>query len=802
VTSRDRVTSVATDRGLDPADVLEDYRTAYRSRRISIVGRNEVISGRAKFGIFGDGKEVPQVAVARAMLAGDWRAGYYRDQTWVLALGATTPRQIFAQLYGDADTDREPSSGGRNVANISASRLLDSDGRWLPQLSQVNSAAGYGAVAVQMAGALGLAYASKLYRHNRELDRTAGSFSRDGDEVVFASIGNGSAAEGIFFEVLNAAAVLNVPLVASVWDDGYAISVPNDLQLAHGSVSKALAGMAWNGSTGMNIHTVPGWDYPALRETYAAATRDAREYHRPALVHVTELTQPLGHSTSGSHERYKSRDRLVWEAAHDCVKLMRSWMIESELASDSMLERLEAGEAAFVDAERDRAWSAYNGALADHAGHARSLIAGTGLGLGEAIDHNSAPDRRQIHSEIEAALLALRGRTDAATTDLVRFAAESRDANTRLYRSHLFSESAESPLLVEPNFPRYADKLELLEGRSLLVQFFDAALARDPRLFILGEDVGRLGDVNLVYEGLQRKYGDARVTDTGIREATILGQGIGSAMRGLRPIVDIQYLDYFLFALEVASDDLATLHYRTAGGQKAPVVIRTKGHRLVGITHSGSPMSLILSSCRGIYLCVPRDMTRAAGMYGTLLRGDNPGMVIEVLNGYWLKEPVPSNLADLALPLGVPDVIRGGSDLTLVTYGAMCRIAMQAAVTLSSVGIEVEVIDVQTLSPFDINWSIRESLSKTAAVLFVDEDVPGGASAFMMHEVLEVQGGYELLDTQPRTLSSPQNRPAYGGDGDYFCKPNHDDLVRAGYEIMRERRPSIFPPLPEPAATY
>jgi pyruvate/2-oxoglutarate/acetoin dehydrogenase E1 component len=547
---------------------------------------------------------------------------------------------------------------------------------------------------------------------------------------------------------------------------------------------------------------VPGWDYRALRETYVAAARDAREHHRPALVHVTELTQPLGHSTSGSHERYKSRERLVWEGAHDCVKLMRSWMIESELAGDSMLEQLEAEESAFVDAERDRAWSAYNDALAYHAGNARSLIAGTGLRLDEPIDRDSAPDRRQIHSEIDAALLALRGRSDAATTDLARFAAESREANKRLYRSHLFSESAESPLLVEPNLPRYPDKPELLEGRSLLVQFFDAALARDPRLFILGEDVGRLGDVNLVYDGLQQKYGDARVTDTGIREATILGQGIGSAMRGLRPIVDIQYLDYFLFALEVASDDLATLHYRTAGGQKAPVVIRTKGHRLVGITHSGSPMSLILSSCRGIYLCVPRDMTRAAGMYGTLLRGDNPGMVIEVLNGYWLKEPVPSNLVDLALPLGVPDVIRQGSDLTLVTYGAMCRIAMQAAETLSTVGIEVEVIDVQTLSPFDINWSIRESLSKTAAILFVDEDVPGGASAFMMHEVLEVQGGYELLDTPPRTLSSPQNRPAYGGDGDYFCKPNRDDLVRAGYEVMRERRPSLFPPLPEPAATH
>jgi len=794
--TRERVAPGDANGNFNAAEVLEDYRVAFRSRRISAVGRSEVISGRAKFGIFGDGKEVPQVAVARSMRSGDWRAGYYRDQTWVLATSSASPRQIFAQLYGDADVGREPSSGGRNVVNIFASRLLDGKGQWLSQLNQINSAAGYGAVAVQMAGALGLAYASKLYRTDQGMDRVADLFSRNGDEVVFASIGNGSAAEGIFFEVLNAATVLKVPLVASVWDDGYAISVQNDLQLAHSSVSRAFAGLAWDGDSGMHIHVVPGWDYAALRTTYAIAAQEARDLHHPALVHVTELTQPFGHSTSGSHERYKSPERLVWEAEHDCLQLMRSWMIEGGFVSELSLEKLEADESRFVDSERDSAWSAYNGALADRARRARELINLTGAQPDEPVESSEAPDWRRTQGSIAAALLTMRGRSDSAAVKLATHAIESHEAGATLYRSHLFSQSATSPLLIEPTFPRYSDQPELVDGRSVLVRFFDAALARDPRLFMLGEDVGRLGDVNLVYEGLQKKYGETRITDTGIREATILGQGIGCALRGLRPIVDIQYLDYFLFALEVASDDLATLHYRTAGGQKAPVVIRTKGHRLVGITHSGSPMGLVLNSCRGIYLCVPRDMTRAAGMYGTLLRGDNPGMVIEVLNGYWIKEALPDNLADLKLPLGVPEVIREGTDLSLVTYGAMCRIAMDAAQTLSAVGIEVEVIDVQTLSPFDINHSILESVRKTGAVVFADEDVPGGASAAMMHAVLEVQGAFHFLDAPPKTVCATANRPAYGGDGDYFCKPNHDDLVYAIYDVMRERRPTIFPALP------
>ena len=782
-------------------DALEDYRLAFRSRRISIVGRNEVISGRAQFGIFGDGKELPQVAVARAMRPGDWRAGYYRDQTFMLASSSSTPRAIFAQLYGDANVDREPSSGGRNVVNISATRLLDQNGMWMSQLEGVNSAAGYGAVATQMAGALGLAYASKLYRLDKGMAQVAGQFSRNGEEVTFASIGNGSAAEGIFFEVLNAAAVLGVPLVASVWDDGYAISVPNALQMAHGSISRALRGMEWDGSTGIGIYVVPGWDYKALRAAYASAAEEARSNHRPALVHVTDLTQPLGHSTSGSHEKYKSRERLAWESEHDCLVVMRSWLIEFGLASESALEELEKSEIDFVNTERDGARSDCQRPLHELTAQARQLMAA--VNSSQPIPEvETELSRRAVQHMVSEAVFAARGRQDQAVTDLDVFGREARRAGERLYRSHLFSESDLSGLRVEPVLPRYADVPEVVDGRSILVRYFDSALARNPTLFVIGEDVGQLGDVNLVYDGLQAKYGETRITDTGIREASILGQGIGCALRGLRPIVDIQYLDYFLFALEIASDDLATLHYRTAGGQKAPVIIRTKGHRLVGITHSGSPMSLLLSSCRGIYLCVPRDMTRAAGLYGALLKGDNPGLVIEVLNAYWMKEDVPTNLADLTIPLGVPEVIREGSDLTVVTYGAMCRLVMEAARNLSTVGIELEVIDVQTLSPFDVNHSIVKSVEKTGAILFADEDVPGGASAFMMREVIEVQGAYEYLDAPPRTLSSAESRPAYGVDGDYFSKPSTDEIVRAAYDIARERRPNAFPPLTvEPAST-
>ena len=787
--------------GIEPTEILADYACAVRSRRVSLLGRSEVVSGRAKFGIFGDGKEIAQVALARSVLAGDWHAGYYRDQTLLMATGQTRPREVFAQLYGDTDIGREPASGGRQMVNHFASRLLSASGTWLDQTTGVNSAAGFGAVAVQMASALGLAYASRLYRADDGMKQAGEGFSRNGNEVVFAAIGNASAAEGIFFETVNAAAVLQVPLIISVWDDGYGISVPNELQLAFGSVSKALSGFGGDGQTGIDIHVVSGSDYPSLRRTYASATGIARHHHRPSLVHVTGLTQPLGHSTSGSHEKYKDPLRLKWEAEHDCIDRMRAWIVQCGIATDYELGEIESRESEAVVAARDQASDAYRSNLEQEAAVAQGLIESALPGASQVGDGGDAIGRRLVQDKLEAAAIEVRGRLDPPALELIRRTAGLREAGERQYRSQLYSESAESPLRVLPELPRYRNQPEILDGRSILVRFFDAALASDPRLFVLGEDVGRLGDVNLVYDGLRDKYGDTRITDTGIREATILGQGIGCALRGLRPIVDIQYLDYFLFALEVASDDLATLHYRTAGGQKAPVVIRTKGHRLVGMTHSGSPMAVLIHACRGIYLCVPRDMTRAAGMYGTLLRGDNPGIVIEVLNGYWRKEPVPDNLTDLALPLGVPEVIRQGGDVTVVTYGAMCQLALEAAATLEALGIDTEVIDAQTLLPFDVAHRIVESVRRTGAVIFADEDVPGGATAYMLREVLEVQGAFHFLDSPPRTVTASDTRPAYGGDGDYFTKPSCGDLVRAVYDLMSERSPRAFPPL-APRSSY
>jgi pyruvate/2-oxoglutarate/acetoin dehydrogenase E1 component/TPP-dependent pyruvate/acetoin dehydrogenase alpha subunit len=734
---------------------------------------------------------------------GDWRAGYYRDQTLVLATGGATLRQMFAQLYGDADVSREPASGGRQMNNHFATRLLDESGDWLSQINRVNSAAGYGAVAVQMAAALGLAYASRLYRSSPPLSRCAPKFSAGGEEVVAVSIGNASAAEGIFFETLNAAAVLQVPLVVSVWDDGYGISVPNELQVAKQSVSAALKGLeAADGVPGIQIHVVPGWDYPALLNAYEKAIRLSRKSHVPALVHVTELTQPHGHSTSGSHERYKSGVRLSWEAEHDCLALMRRWILEAKLIDERALEALEAADRSVVEAERDAAWESWIESIAADAGGLTGAIEGIDPefrgAANSALKWCKEPteySRRSIQTRFDAVARAVRGERGPGVEAFIREASAHRRNNQRRFRSHLYSESRHSPLQVPEVKPIYSDEPERIDGRLLLLRFFDLKLNEDPRLLILGEDVGRLGDVNLVFEGLQQKYGELRVTDTGIREATILGQGIGAALRGLRPIVDIQYIDYFLFALEVASDDLATLHYRTAGGQKAPVIVRTKGHRLVGMTHSGSPMALLLHACRGVYICVPRDMTRAAGMYATLLAGDNPGIVIEVLNGYRLKETVPMNLGEMTVPLGVPEVVRPGTDVTVVTYGPLCRIALEAADLLSELEIEIELIDVQTLNPFDTNQSIVESLRKTGAILFLDEDVPGGATAYMLREVIEVQGGYQYLDSAPATLSASENRPAYDIDGDYFTKPSSDEVVAKVYAMMSERRPHSFPPL-------
>jgi pyruvate/2-oxoglutarate/acetoin dehydrogenase E1 component len=655
-----------------------------------------------------------------------------------------------------------------------------------------------------MPRSLGLAYASKLYRADPALREAAPGFSAKGDEVTFATIGNAGTSEGLFWETMNAAGVLQIPLLVSVWDDGYGISVPSEFQTIKSSISAALAGFQREpGTAGFEIRVVKGWDYPALVETYAAAAELVRREQIPALIHVTEMTQPQGHSTSGSHERYKSKERLAFETSGDPIARMREWMLKEKISTAADLDAFEDEDRRTVESARVAAWEAYQAPIRAELDRARGLIErvrqeAPDVRLADVVAELADPlevSRRVVQSAARRAAYALRGRDGAAAGALRAFVKEYAERNAERYTSFLYSRSAESPLKVTPIAAEYSDRSESVDGRIVLLRNFDLNFARDRRLFVMGEDVGKLGDVNLVFEGLQAKYGDRRFTDTGIREATILGQGIGTALRGLRPIVDIQYLDYLLYALELASDDLAPLHYRTAGGQKAPVIIRTKGHRLQGIWHTGSPMSVVLNALRGIYVVVPRNMVQAAGFYNTLFRGDNPALLVEVLNGYRLKERVPDNLGEFRLPLGIPETVRAGSDLTIVTYGALVRIALEAAETLAAMGVDAEIIDVQTLNPFDLNGAIARSLKKTNALLVVDEDVPGGTSAFILREVLEVQRGFEHLDAAPATLSATENRSPVGVDGDYFTKPNREQIVESAYALMRERRPHEFPDL-------
>jgi len=789
---------------LSAEEVCADYRVAYRSRAVSLVGRREVLSGKAKFGIFGDGKEIPQLAMARAFRAGDWRSGYYRDQTFMLAAEMVTVRQVFAQLYADTDLAHDPSSAGRLMNNHFSSRFVGPGGEFLDATAIKNSAIDLSPVASWMPISLGLAYASRLYRENRQLDPVAQGFSRRGDEVVFATIGDASTSEGPFFETLNAAGVLGVPLLVSVWDDGYGISVPGRLQTSTGSISQAMRGMGQGPDAAIDIHVVRGWDYPALADAYLLATDQVRKGGRAAMLHVTELTQPQGHSTSGSHERYKSAERLAWESEHDGLRQMRSWMLESGIAADADVATWEREERQHVEEERAAAWEEYQAPIRAE----RDQL----LGLLRALDEPELDavifqlstaaevNRRLIQVAGFQANLALRYGDVAARQPLLHFLEAHREEAQGRYASHLYSESAESPLEVPVVAAEYAGQAEMVDGRMVLLRNFEAAFERDPRLFVLGEDVGRLGDVNLVFEGMQARFGDLRLTDTGIREATIVGQAIGAAMRGLRPIADIQYVDYLAYALELISDYLATLHWRSAGGQKAPVIVRTKGHRLQGVWHAGSPMASVLTTSPGVYLAVPRNMTQAAGIYNTLFRGDNPAIVVEVLNAYRLKERLPSNVGEFTVPLGVPEVLRAGSDATVVTYGACVPVALDAAGVLHDLGIEVEVIDVQTLQPFDRAHSIVESLRKTGAVVFLDEDIPGGASAFMMREVLETQQGWWHLDAEPRTLCAAAHRTPYAADGEYFTKPGREDVITAVYAAARERDPGRFPEIFHSAA--
>lgn len=787
---------------LPKADVLSDYKIGFMSRLASLIGRKEVLSGKAKFGIFGDGKEVPQLAMARAFRHGDWRSGYYRDQTFMFALGASDIRKFFAQLYADTDVEHEPASAGRQMNGHFATRYLDENGNWLNQMMMYNTSADASPTGCQMARVLGLAYASKLYRHNKKLADHS-QFSVKGNEVAFATIGNASTSEGIFWETFNAAGVLEVPLVVSVWDDDYGISVPAKYQTTKESISKICAGFQKDkDSNGYEIYQVEGWDYPKLVEVYAAAVEKTRKTHTPALIHVIEMTQPQGHSTSGSHERYKTKERLELEASRDCLTRMRDWMVKTGVATAEELDKLEDNAREEVERERKIAWEEFLApmqkerdqlvtileTIADHTQNTASLSQAI-----NGLKRLPALNRKAIISTARRVLVDLVHEEPVGKRELIQFTQSYKNEYQHRYSSHLLVESDRSALKIPAVAPQVDSGSESIDGRLVIQRCFDHHLARDPRLFIIGEDVGKLGGVNLEFDGLSDKHGEIRVTDTGIREATILGQGIGAAMRGLRPIVDIQYLDYLLYAFQVMSDDLATLHYRSAGGQVAPVIVRTKGHRLEGIWHTGSPMGTIIHGSRGMHVCVPRNMVQAAGFYNTLLQSDDPALVIEVLNGYRLKETVPNNLTEYCLPLGVPEILRTGSDVTFVTYGACIRIVEEACQQLVKVGIEAELIDVQTLLPFDRPQMILESLKKTNAIIFVDEDVPGGASAYMMQEVLEKQGGYDYLDAKPRTVAAQDHRSPYGSDGDYFAKPNAEDVFEAAYDLMRERFPHKFP---------
>ena len=789
---------------LSHEDIIKDYRLAYQSRQVSLIGRREVLSGKAKFGIFGDGKEIPQLAMARAFRKGDWRSGYYRDQTWMFALGTTSIQEFFAQLYAHADVEHDPATAGRSMNGHFGTRYLYPDGRWKDQTQSYNVAADVSPTAAQMARTVGLAYASVVYRNLAELQPFS-EFSHNGDEIAWATIGNASTAEGIFWESINAIGVLHAPAIITVYDDGYGISVPNQFQMVKENIGAILSGFqrdpcpADECDRGYDLYTVRGWDYPALLETYASAAEIAREYHIPALVHVTEATQPQGHSTSGSHERYKTPERLAWEADFDGIKKMREWILDQRLISGPELTSVEETDRAAVEGIRKTAWDTYLSPLLDERAHVLEMLdnvagsssQGSGMDqLRKRLAGLPSVTRRDVHVTVHEALRILRRDENPGKHILANWKNEQDKVNHERYGSSLYSGTA---LAVPEIKPVYSKDSRTVMGFEVMNAAFDKMLAKEPRLIAFGEDVGFLGDVNQGFRGMQEKYGALRVSDTGIREATILGQAIGMAMRGLRPIAEIQYLDYLLYALQLMSDDLATLRWRTAGGQKAPVIVRTRGHRLEGIWHSGSPMAGIINLVRGMYVLVPRDMTRAAGFYNTLLQADEPAIVVEVLNGYRVKEKLPDNIGEYTTPLGVPEVIREGSDITLVTYGATCRIALDAANKLGEVGIEVEVIDVQSLLPFDIHGKIVESLKRTNRVIFVDEDVPGGASAYMMQEVIEKQGGYYWLDSVPKTLTGTQHRPAYGSDGDYWSKPNAETIFDAVYEMLHEVDPESYP---------
>ena len=774
-------------------EVITDYIIAYKSRQASLIGRKEVLTGKAKFGIFGDGKEVAQVAMARYMQNGDFRAGYYRDQTLMFALGLSDVQKFFAQLYAHPSVEHDPSSAGRSMNGHFGTRMLDDNGDWLKQTDRINISSDISPTAGQMPRVLGLAFASKVYKENENLHHKT-DFSDKGNEIAWGTIGNASTSEGHFWESINAAGVMQVPMLISIWDDEYGISVHAKHQTTKQNLTAILSGFKTDKfGKGIELITVNGWDYPALMNAYKKASEVCRTSHTPVVVHVKELTQPQGHSTSGSHERYKSPERLAWEIEHDCLKQMRTWVISTKLATEEEISALELDAEQEAKAAKKEAWVAFTSEIKQEIEEACNIIQDVDASAASSLKAITDAGRKDILKTIHATLRANIGNHSQEVDSLKGFYEAYLAKYQDVYSSHLHSQSANSALSIAEVKPEYNHDSEELNGFEILNKTFDYLLSNHPEVIAFGEDVGKIGDVNQGFAGLQEKHGATRVMDMGIRENTIVGQAIGASLRGLRPIAEIQYLDYLLYGVQMMSDDIATVQYRTKGGQKYPLIIRTRGHRLEGIWHSGSPMGMILNAVRGMNVLVPRDMTRAAGFYNTLMRSDEPAIVIECLNGYRLKETLPTNLTSFTVPVGVPETLIEGNDVTVITYGSCVRIAQDGIKLLNEKGISVELIDVQSLLPFDVHHNIVESLKKTNKVVFMDEDVKGGATGFMMQKVLEEQGGYQYLDSAPRTLTSQDHRPAYGTDGDYFSKSNPEELFDLVYGIMSEYNPSTYP---------
>lgn len=794
----------------DPSEVLKDYYIGWLSRNMSLIGRKEVLTGKAKFGIFGDGKELPQIAMAKYFQPGDWRSGYYRDQTFMLATEMSPDEEFFHQLYGNTDLADNPSNGGRSFNNHFATRSHNEDGSWKNLANQKNTASDLSPTAGQMPRLIGLAYASKLYRHLPH-DKSFENFSNGGNEVAFGTIGDASTSEGHFFEIMNAVAVMQVPLAMAVWDDGYGISVSRDLQTVKSSISEALKGFEKKegDTTGILIYKARGWNYPELLATFKEGIAKCRAEQVPVLFHIVELTQPQGHSTSGSHERYKSKERLEWELQYDCLSQFKMWILESGLATASELESLENKAAEDAKKAKNVAWTKFLAPIKKDRDALLAIVESRNCvckrnkfdkvkTIAEDLRRIDAPIRKDVLSAAKRLVRHvcddcenLVGLKDDVRSWIERAKADAFDR----YSTHLYSESDRAAIKVEEVKPLFSESSKMVNGREIIRDNYEHIFDKYPNVVVFGEDVGKIGGVNQTYEGLQEKFGELRVSDTGIRETSIIGQGLGLALRGFRPIAEIQYFDYILYGLQTLSDDVATLHWRTRGGQKAPMIITTRGHRLEGIWHSGSPLSMVINSIRGIYVCVPRNMTQAAGMYNTLLEGDDPALVVEPLNGYRLKELRPDNIGEYTVPLGIPEILNEGTDITLVTYGSCVRIAQDAVKQLAEFGISVELIDVQTLLPFDRTNTILESVKKTNRVVFFDEDVPGGATAFMMQRVVEERGGFYHLEDEPKTITAREHRPAFASDGDYFSNPNAEDVFDTLYEMMHRSNPTKYPRL-------